>query len=300
MDTTKQRHLIERAAARLDLSSVAGAELRPPSPQPNWQPPIGRERESSEAAEHTNNAKRHIELTALTDAGLLESESYSRTAEEFRIVQNRLLREGLDKRAAAPGRERDNLVMVTSALKGEGKSFAAINLAGEVARHSDRRVLLIDADPKAFGLRHGLGVSDAKGLLDLARDKRLDLADVIIPTAAEYLDILSLGGADEKASGELFASQRMNDVIVEIGRRCADRLVIFDTPPCLSSSIPHILANLVGHTVLVVGADSTQQKDIEAALDFINVCPKISALLNKIPTWVGYSFGSYDYLSSEI
>jgi receptor protein-tyrosine kinase len=51
----------------------------------------------------------------------------------------------------------------------------------------------------------------------------------------------------------------------------------------------------VGQVVLVVASGSTQQGDVEAALDLLQACPHISLLLNKIPMWMAQSFGSYSY-----
>ena len=72
-------------------------------------------------------------------------------------------------------------------------------------------------------------------------------------------------------------------------------MIVLDAPPCLSSSVPHTLANIVGQVVFVVAAGSTQQDDIEAALDLVRACPRISLLLNKVPPWNAHSFGLYNY-----
>jgi receptor protein-tyrosine kinase len=184
--------------------------------------------------------------------------------------------------------------MVTSALKGEGKSFCAINLAGEVARQVDRKVLLIDADPKPHGLTERLGASGELGLLDLARGKRLDVAALTIPTETDSLAFLPFG-TNGQGGAELFASRRMAEAIMEIGRTDPERLVIFDSPPCLGSSTPHTMAPVMGQVVLVIAAGRTQQSDVEAALDLVLACPHVSLLLNKVPMWIAHSFGSYAY-----
>jgi exopolysaccharide/PEP-CTERM locus tyrosine autokinase len=237
-----------------------------------------------------------IESARLARAGLIR-EPDSRASEEFRIVQNRVLRQSFgNANAASSGVQ--NIVMITSALKGEGKSFVSLNLAGEIARQGDRRVLLLDVDPKPNSLSRILGVATARGLLDLARDVRLDIADIIIPTAAEGLDIAPVGQSDGR-SGEVFASRRMGQIIEEIGRRYGDRLIILDAPPCLASSTPHALAPACGQAVLVVAANNTQQSDIEAALDLLQACPHVSLLLNKVAPWMTHSFGAYSYLAAE-
>lgn len=296
MDTTKQGHLIERAAARLRSPML---QPTPTSRAPTvgevtrlQEPP----RRATAGDQPEPPPKTPIGITALMQAGLIVNgaDAYSRTAEEFRIIQNRVLRQSLNEGTPAQMR---HLVMVTSALKGEGKSFTAINLAAEVARHRDRRVLLVDVDPKAGGLRHKLGIPSAIGLLDLARSDRVDPEEVIIPTELEFLDFLPIG-TDVKGSGELLASKRLTKALVELGRRYPDRLIVFDAPPCLGSSIPHTLAAAMGQIIIVVGAGSTQQQDVEAALELVQSCPQISLLLNKIPVWSAHSFGSYSYLAA--
>ena len=135
----------------------------------------------------------------------------------------------------------------------------------------------------------GLGRSVLRlGLLDLAHSG-LGAPAPIIRTAVEHLDVLTLG-SNAARSAELLASARMAGLIEDLGRRYADRVIVLDAPPCLSSSVPHTLANIVGQVVFVVAAGSTQQDDIEAALDLVRACPRISLLLNKVPPWNAHSF----------
>src|SRR5438067_568604 len=238
---SKQQHLIERAAARLAETQVTA--FQPPRPRPSpeprrampldlpidLQPPrvvvddeaLG-ETAARVAAQPASapgvTEERQIEPARLAKAGLIRDPD-SRVSEEFRIVQNRVLRQSFgDASAISSGVK--NIVMITSALKGEGKSFVSLNLAGEIARQGDRRVLLIDVDPKPNSLSRILGVASARGLLDLTRDVRLDVTEIIIPTAAEGLDIAPLGKIDGRR-GEVLASRRMGQIMEEIGRRPA-------------------------------------------------------------------------------
>src|SRR5262249_44445056 len=105
-------------------------------------------------------------------------------------------------------------------------------------------------------------------------------------------------GANGHANAELFASRRMAQVIDDIGQRYSDRLILFDAPPCLSSSTPHTLAAVMGQVVFVVSSGHTQQGDIEAALHLLQGCPHISLLLNKIPLWMSHSYGSYGFAAT--
>ncbi|MBV9183067.1 MAG: AAA family ATPase [Acidobacteria bacterium] len=303
----RHTHLIERAAARLAETQLARPDASQtrrafdvPTPATSklpllgLQPSAGVQPDSAPTAPHTPELQ--IDTIGLRKAGLMQDPD-SRVAEEFRIIQTRLLRQSFGANGSAASQCR-NLVMITSALKGEGKSFVSINLAGEIARQKDRRVLLLDVDPKLHGLSRIFGAASARGLLDLARDPRLSPAELILPTASEGLDVLPVGQSD-KRSGEVFASRRMGEVIEAIAEHYSDRLIIIDAPPCLASSTPHALASICGQAVVVVAANSTQETDVEAALELLQVCPHVSLLLNKVAPWMTHSFGSYSYLAAE-
>ncbi|WP_158933320.1 hypothetical protein [Acidisphaera sp. S103] len=81
--------------------------------------------------------------------------------------------------------------------------------------------------------------------------------------------------------------------------RYADRLLILDAPPCLSTSDPAVLARVAGQILFVVEADRTQRDEIEASLDLIQACPTITMVLNKQQISSRYTFGAYSsYYSS--
>lgn len=291
-------HLIERAAARMVVPWGEVLARRIPAGEPlaaSHEPRTSGVPPTDPLAGNKPPAAM-ISANALARAGLtFQVQRRTRIAEEFRIIQSKLLREafGGNGIAATP---RGNLILVTSALPGEGKSFVAINLAAGIARQGDRRVLLVDADVKPGSLGHLLGASDAPGLLDLIRSGGRAVEEMIVPTAVDNLDLLPLGRGGE-GNAELFAGKRMVALIDDLGRRYADRAIIFDSSPCLSSSNPHVLAPLMGQAVVVVAAGSTQQGDVEAALELVQNCPRVSLLLNKIALWNLHSFGSYGYPS---
>ncbi|WP_428493287.1 P-loop NTPase [Rhodopila sp.] len=231
-----------------------------------------------------------IAAAALQRAGMIDwSRSRTRISEEFRLVQRQILRAAFGP-DAQPGFS--NLLLVTSARPGEGKSFIAANLSASIARQADHPVLLIDADAKRESICSSLGLADAPGLLDLAANPRLDPAPMIARTPIELLSILPIGRERER-SAELFSATEMARLIENLGRRYADRLLILDAPPCLSTSDPALLAQLVGQILFVVEADRTQREEIEAALDLVQACPTITMVLNKQQTSTRHSFGAY-------
>ena len=231
-----------------------------------------------------------IDAVSLERAGMVDwSRSRTRISEEFRLVQRQIIRS-----AFGPGAEPgfSNLLLVTSARPGEGKSFMATNLAGSIARQGDHHVLLVDSDSKRDSICYSLGLARARGLLDLAANPKLDPGPLIVKTPIERLSILPVGRERER-SAELFSTKEMTRLIQSLGRRYADRLLILDAPPCLSTSDPAVLAQVVGQILFVVEADRTQRDEIEASLDLIQACPTITMVLNKQQISSRYTFGAY-------
>jgi receptor protein-tyrosine kinase len=70
-------------------------------------------------------------------------------------------------------------------------------------------------------------------------------------------------------------------------------IIIIDTPPCLAASDPSTLAPIVGQVVIVVQAERTEQREVEAALDMVESCPTLHLLLNQAKLTVSESFGAY-------
>lgn len=238
-----------------------------------------------------------VDSVALERAGMVDwSRTRSRVSEEFRLVQRQVLRNAFAPPGAEPGFT--NLLMVTSARPGEGKSFTAINLAGSIARQGNNHVLLVDADSKRDSICYPMGLADAPGLLDLAANPKLDPSPLLVRTPIEQLSILPIGRERER-SPVLFSSTEMIRLIQNLGRRYADRLLILDAPPCLSTSDPAVLAPVVGQILFVVEAERTQRDEIEASLDLIQACPTIALVLNKQQISSRYTFGAYSsYYSS--
>jgi protein-tyrosine kinase len=299
IDDKPTTHLIERAAARLrqpaapaPAADPAAVAARAGTPQDSWlEPKQDLPGILPGILPGDGSRPAILDDAVLARAGLIDWDSRgTRIYEEISIAQHNLLRYSFGENGAAPIRS-GNIVMVTSALAGEGKSFIALNLAAAVALQAERKVLLIDGDSKPHSLGRIFGLSEAPGLLDLTKGDR-DLADLVIPTAKANLEFLPLG------SGAPPARARIAGLIEEIGRRDSARVIILDTAPCLSSSDPHTLASVVGQIVFVIAAGLTQQGDIEAALDLVQACPMVSLLLNKIKPWSAHAFGSYGHYSA--
>jgi len=236
-----------------------------------------------------------INLERLAAAGYVTPTApRSRLADEMRVIKRPLISNAQGKSAAPI--EGSNLVMITSAIPGEGKTFMAINLAISIAMELDTTVLLVDADVARPAIPERLGLSQEKGLLDLLTGKNLDVADVLLRTNVDRLSILPAGTSHSRAT-ELLASESMERLLAELASRYPDRILIFDAPPLLSSTESRVLATHMGQVVLVVEAERTPQSRVNQALAAIENCPVVMTVLNKIErsevgSYYGY-YGSY-------
>jgi receptor protein-tyrosine kinase len=211
--------------------------------------------------------------------------------ESFRRIKRPILTNVANPRPGTPA----NLVMVTSALPGEGKTFCAINLAISIASEMDRTVLLVDGDVARPSVMRVLGLEAGKGLLDVLLDPRVALAEVLCKTSIDKLTLLPAGTAQPHAT-ELLASDGMHVLLREMAARYEDRIVIFDSPPLLEASESGVLANQMGQIVMVVEAGKTTEAALKSAMDRIESRNVAGVVLNK---WeghnLGYTYGTYGY-----
>jgi exopolysaccharide/PEP-CTERM locus tyrosine autokinase len=219
----------------------------------------------------------------------------SRIADQFRVIKRPLIRNAMASGESAISH--GNLIMVTSALAGEGKSFTSLNLAISIAAELDHTVMLVDADVARPSILPMLGLPPSRGLLDVLEDSA-ELSSVLLKTNVDKLTILPSGTAHPRAT-ELLASDAMRQLLHDIATRYPDRIVIFDSPPLLLTTEARVLASHMGQVVVVVQAERTLQSDVQSALATIESCPVRLMLLNRAQTdsrsAYGYGYGAYGY-----
>ncbi|MBK7660082.1 MAG: P-loop NTPase [Betaproteobacteria bacterium] len=294
--------LIEQAAKRLDQLRSAG--ITPPAGPAASPAPAGAGPAPESAAPSAErvapgpavtSARVELDLHRLADEGLVTpNEPRSMLAEQFRIIKRPLLANVA--KAGEAGIARANLIGVTSALPGEGKSFTSLNLAMSIAMELDRSVLLVDADVVRPSLPRMLGLPPGPGLLDLLGSPPAQFSRALLRTNVDKLAFLPAGTLHPKAA-EMLASDAMSALLEEIAARYADRVVIFDSPPLLVTTESRVLASRLGQVVFVVRAGRTLQSQVTHALATIESCPIKLLLLNGTEgtSEGGYGYGGYDY-----
>jgi protein-tyrosine kinase len=235
-----------------------------------------------------------LALDQLRLMGLLTPDAKrSQLAEEYRLIKRPLIM-NIDKKGADIV-DNANLIMVTSALTGEGKTFSAINLAISIAMERDRTVLLVDGDVAKPAAAKRLGIKSQTGLLDILDGSGMTVAKALVRTDIPNLRVLPAGKRHERAT-ELLASEQMARLMEQFSTRYKDRVVIFDSPPLLLASESAVLAEMMGQILMVVAADQTPRYAVNDALSRLNQDKIIGLLLNKYRPTLGNKFGAgYGY-----
>jgi len=294
--------LIEQAAKRLEQLRGAGVAVPEPAPMARSSVPAQAEPVVAASPVHATTASTphsdepaassrrvEINLAMLESAGIVTPNApRSHIADEFRVIKRPLISNAVGR--GAQSLAHGNLIMVTSAMPGEGKSFTALNLAMSIAAELDHTVMLVDADVARPSILRMLGLPDGPGLLDLLEGKA-EVANVMLKTSIDKLTILPSGTPHPRAT-ELLASDAMRLLLEDISKRYPDRIVIFDSPPLILTTEARVLATQMGQVVLVVQAEKTLQADVQHALSTIESCPVKMMLLNRVRA---DSKGSYAY-----
>jgi len=197
---------------------------------------------------------------------LLQPESF--VAEQFRSLRGRI-----DSMA---GKQQMRVIVVTSPNPGDGKTTAAINLATVTALSLGRRVLLIDCDLRKPKVHLALGLRPEAGLAEVLTGTK-SLEEALIKVEGMNLEVLAVRGRPPNPS-ELLGSPNMRELVEEVSKRY-DRVII-DTPAALGMPDAKAVAELADGIVLVVRADVTSRRDIEASVELVDRRRLLGLLLN--------------------
>jgi capsular exopolysaccharide synthesis family protein len=205
--------------------------------------------------------------------------------------QYRALRSHIEK--LSPDR-RMQTIAVTSALKGEGKSVSATNLAVVLAQDAAKEILLIDADLRRPNLHRLLGIDQAPGLAECLQGE-VGLDAIIRHTPYFGLSVVTAGDAQGHPA-ELLASPKFHQLVS--GLAPTFDYVIVDTPPIHLLSDVKFLTDSVDGVLLVVQANKTSKTILKEAVESLPTGKIIGTVLNRavrLSRGYGYRKGGYYY-----
>jgi exopolysaccharide/PEP-CTERM locus tyrosine autokinase len=279
--------LVEQAIARLRQASGASPPAASPTPESGG---LGKDRAS--APQPAAAKKLTIDLDALRAQSYLPEERVNRKfADYYRQIKRPLIEKALAVKANTAGGD-PRIIMLTSALPGDGKTFTSINLALSIAQERDLSVLLVDADTPKPHITAILGVRSEPGLTDALVDESLAIESLVMATNIRGLSVLPAGGSVEGAA-ELLTSDRMRQVLAALIAHDPRRLVLLDSPPLLVTSEARALLKVAGQAVLVVRSGETPQHAIREVLAMVDERQAGGIVLNQ--SYVRKSEGYYGY-----
>ncbi len=291
---------VEQALKKMQAAARGGGDEAGPRAMPTGPvAALGRAPETSIAAVGQRRAAAgggrilNINRGNLRAAGLIPPESQERQlAQQYRQIKRPLIANAIGR--GTPRLDRGQLIMVASALPGEGKSFTSLNLALSIAMDKDVRVLLIDADVAKPRISSLLSIDGERGLLDALREPAVELDDLVVPTDIPGLSVLPSGRRSEQAT-ELLASARMVEVLQGLIQRDPNLIVVLDSPPLLLTTESQALAQVAGQILVVVRADATSHREVLDALSYLASRPCVSLVLNQSVSaaMAGYYYHGY-------
>jgi exopolysaccharide/PEP-CTERM locus tyrosine autokinase len=210
---------------------------------------------------------------------------HSTEAEQFKILRTNLLYPV----SGHPPRS----ILITSAAPGEGKSFAAANLAISIAMNINRYVLLIDADMRRPDLHRRFGLGEVPGLSNYLMDGTA-LPSLLQKTQVEKLTLLPAGRSPANPS-ELISSERMVHLLSEVSSRYNDRLIVVDAPPLSIAAESSVLARQVEGILVVVRHGKTKREEVINLLSRVEEEKLLGCFLNGVDRSISRYYGYYDY-----
>jgi exopolysaccharide/PEP-CTERM locus tyrosine autokinase len=278
--------LVEQAIARLrnqqagaQRTSLAAAGAKSAAPSM-----VNQTEESQPASRLT------IDMNALRSGGYLPEASKERQfADQYRRIKRPLIEKALsgDDSGGEP-----RIIMIASAVPGDGKTFTSINLAFSMAQERDISLLLVDSDVAKHHITDIFGLRERKGLLDALTDESLDPEALVVPTSARGFSILPAGSRME-GTAELVSSNRMRQIVTSLCARNPRRILLLDSPPLLITNEGRALVKIAGQVVLVVRAGVTPRHAVQAAIGMFDAKQAGGLILNEVK--VGLTEGYYGY-----
>lgn len=217
------------------------------------------------------------------------SDPKSHIAEQYRSIRTNI--------ASLSPEDPVRAFLITSSLRGEGKTVTASNLATVFAQDVEKKTILVDADMRKPNIHKMFKIKKSPGLSDILTG-RIDLQEFLQKPNVENLYVVPAGNPPPNPS-ELMGSSRMQDLIVRMKEQF--EWVIFDVAPILAVTDAGVLGNMLDGSVMVVKAGKTQAVDVERSYSLLleaNANPMASVLTNVV-TYIPYYLYRYRYIYSH-
>ena len=229
--------------------------------------------------------EREKSVTGIQDTGLFDKQDNilddklvsffapsSLVTEQFRRLRTHIIKPGVTN---SP-----KIILISSAMSGEGKSLIAINLAIIIAVELHSHALLIDCDLRNPSISRWFGMSEKKGLSNYLIGEG-DIPDLLVKTSVDKLTLMC-GGTVQDNPVELIGSDKMKTLIQDLKARYDDRYIILDSSPLLATTEPTVLNEMADAILLVVKSGETPRETVQQALKLVDKSKVMGVILNNM------------------
>lgn len=218
---------------------------------------------------------------------IVANQGRSAISEQFRALRTNLSFYLKDKD--------QKVILLTSSMSGEGKSFTAINL-GNILALAGKKVLLMEFDLRKPGLSAKLGINNGTGFSNYTINSNLQVADIVLPLSINKNMFLVSSGPLPPNPAETLLSDRTPGLISELKQQFD--YIIMDAPPIGIITDAQLLSPYADVTLYLVRQKVTR-KDQLAVVEDLYVSKKMKNLgivVNDIDSKLygyGYGYGTY-------
>ncbi len=235
-------------------------------------------------------AIREVKSEGYENALITTRDRFSPQSEAYRMIRSNIQFMSVD--------EPSKSYLVTSAVRGEGKSFFTANL-GVVMAQAGHNTIIVDTDLRSPVQHKIFQLQTPKGLTDLLREPELSAVNFLESTQVPGLRVLTSGALPPNPS-ELIGSQRMKQVMAGLAE-IAD-VVIYDSPPAVIVADAAILSERVDGAVFVIHVGKTRREVIQQAIFNLRQAEAnlFGAVLNRVSKKThSYYYHGYYYKRSD-
>lgn len=213
----------------------------------------------------TIHANGQARLVAYTDERSIGAEKYRVLASRIRHLRNK---------------KEFSTVLVTSSMKGEGKSVTTANLALTFAKQVRHQTLIVDCDFRCPTLHNLLGVDAVPGIADWWNED-VPLNKILRKHPELPLWFLAAGHVPDQPLS-ILQSQKFADLITKVGGLF--RWVVIDSPPLTPMADSSVLSQLAESVLLVVRQGITATKALNSAMDSFERKKLLGVVINESST----------------
>lgn len=256
------------ATAPIPAKTAAASASSTASTEPETARTAPKEFQAPQTKEPPRVAPAQVRAAEVHPRLMMLHEPHANGCEQYRTLRTELFH--------AAERELTQIIVVTSAIAGEGKTATTLNLALAIAQSPNRRVLVIDGDLRRPSIASYLGLKPFAGLAEVLQEKA-DLFDAISRLSEHDLYILPVK-RETKTPTELLSSPHFQAALREL-RQYFD-FILIDSPPIKPFADARLLANQADATLFIVRAGFAAYETVEEAVQALSDYRVLGVVLN--------------------